>query len=96
MGYKLKPCKTVLKRFKFSKTGKVKVHGAYHSHLMSARSPERRRKSRRPSVISETLAGNLRRMVNLSGRNPNKTRHERERTARQRQAAQTAAAGSAQ
>jgi large subunit ribosomal protein L35 len=78
MAYKMKPNKSVQKRFKFSKTGKVKRHQAYHSHLMSSRTGTKCRRSRRPLVLSETLGGNLRRMVNLSGRNPNRTRHERQ------------------
>ena len=48
MGYKYKPNKSVAKRFKVSKTGKLKRHHCFTSHLMSARPANKRRKLRRP------------------------------------------------
>jgi large subunit ribosomal protein L35 len=78
MAYKMKPNKAALARFKFSKTGKVKRHHALTSHLMSARSSATKRRLSRPAVMSETHAGNIRKMVGLQARNPNRTRHFRE------------------
>ena len=46
MGYKYKPNKSVAKRFKVTKTGKVKHHHSFTSHLMSARPANSRRKMR--------------------------------------------------
>ena len=41
MGYKLKPNKAVLKRFRVTKTGKLKRGHCLTSHLMSGRSAKR-------------------------------------------------------
>lgn len=77
MGYKQKPNKSVAKRFKVSKTGKLKRHHAYTSHLMSARSANKRRKLRKSAVLFEGLAKNMRRLIGLSKLRPNKIAHER-------------------
>ncbi len=77
MGYKQKPNKSVAKRFKVSKTGKLKRHHAYTSHLMSARPANKRRKLRKPAILAEGLARNMRRLMGLSKLKPNKTAHER-------------------
>ena len=77
MGYKQKPNKSVAKRFKVSKTGKLKRHHAYTSHLMSGRSANKRRKLRRSAVLFEGLARNMRRLMVVSKLRPNKIAHER-------------------
>jgi large subunit ribosomal protein L35 len=77
VGYKQKPNKSVAKRFKVSKTGKLKRHHAYTSHLMSARPANKRRKLRKPAILAEGLARNMRRLMGLSKLKPNKTAHER-------------------
>ena len=77
VGYKQKPNKSVAKRFKVSKTGKLKRHHAYTSHLMSARAANKRRKLRKPAVLAEGLARNMRRLMGLSKLKPNKTAHEK-------------------
>lgn len=77
MGYKQKPNKSVAKRFRVSKTGKLKRHHAYTSHLMSARSANKRRKLRKSAVLFEGLAKNMRRLIGLSKLRPNKIAHER-------------------
>ena len=77
MGYKQKPNKSVAKRFKVSKTGKLKRHHAYTSHLMSARPANKRRKLRKSAVLFEGLAKNLRRLLVVSKLRPNKIAHER-------------------
>ena len=77
MGYKQKPNKSVAKRFKVSKTGKLKRHHAYTSHLMSARSANKRRKLRKPAVLFEGLARNMRRLMGVSKLKPGKAAHER-------------------
>ena len=63
MGYKFKPAKAVAKRFKVTKTGKLKRHHAFTSHLMSARPAKRRRKLRGPKPISEADTPRLRKLV---------------------------------
>ena len=77
MGYKYKPNKAVAKRFKVTKTGKVKRHHAYTSHLMSARSANTRRKLRRSAIMHEGLARNMRALMGLSKLKPAQVEHER-------------------
>jgi large subunit ribosomal protein L35 len=77
MSYKLKPNKSMMSRFKVSKTGKVKRHHAYRSHLLSGRNPAQKRRLRRPGILCETLAGNMRRFMCVSHLNPKKVAHER-------------------
>ena len=77
MAYKTKPNKSVAKRFKVSKTGKLKRHHAYTSHLMSSRSGNKRRKLRQAAILHEGLARNMRKLMGLSKLKPNKTAHER-------------------
>ena len=77
MGYKYKPSKSVAKRFKVTKTGKVKAHHGFTSHLMSARPASKRRKLRKPQLLHEGHARNMRRFMGLSKLKPGKTAHER-------------------
>ena len=77
MGYKFKPNKAVAKRFKVTKTGKVKRHHAFTSHLMSARPANTRRKLRRSAIMHEGLARNMRALMGLSKMKPAQVEHER-------------------
>jgi large subunit ribosomal protein L35 len=77
MAYKLKPRKAVAKRFKVSKTGKLKGHHGFTSHLMSSRSGNKRRALRKPEVISEGHARNMRKFMGISKLKPMKVAHER-------------------
>ena len=77
MGYKYKPNKSVAKRFKVTKTGKVKRHHSLTSHLMSARSANKRRKLRMPEVLFEGHARNMRKLMGVSGTKPMRIAHER-------------------
>ena len=92
MGYKYKPSKSVTKRFKVTKTGKVKRHHALTSHLMSSRSGNKRRKLRKPAIMAEGHARNMRRYMGLSKLKPAKVAHERalEAAEKQKAAAETA------
>ena len=77
MAYKFKPNKSVAKRLRLTKTGKLKRHHGFTSHLMSARSANARRKLRHPAILSETHAKNMRELMGVSGTRPNRTRHLR-------------------
>ena len=77
MAYKLKPNKSVLKRFKVTKTGKLKRHHAKTSHLMSARTPAAKRRLRRAALVYEPVARTLRRLIGKSHLNPKRTAHQR-------------------
>jgi large subunit ribosomal protein L35 len=75
MAYKMKPNKSVMSRFKVTKTGKLKRHHAKTSHLMSGRPPAKKRQLGRPAILSETLAGNLRRLMGVEKKNPRRAAH---------------------
>ncbi|MGE5611982.1 MAG: large ribosomal subunit protein bL35 [Bacillota bacterium] len=90
MAYKLKPNKSMLSRFKVTKTGKLKFHHAKTSHLQSARSSKTKRRLGRPAVLFEGNARNLRRLMGAGHLNPARTAHLRALAAKE--AAQPAAA----
>jgi large subunit ribosomal protein L35 len=77
MGYKFKPNKSVAKRFKVTKTGKLKRHHSFTSHLMSARPANKRRKLRRPAMLFEGHARNMRQLMGISHFKPATVEHER-------------------
>ena len=77
MGYKYKPSKSVAKRFKVTKTGKVKGHHGFTSHLMSSRPSSQRRRNRKPQLLAEGHARNMRKFMGVSGKRPNQIAHER-------------------
>jgi large subunit ribosomal protein L35 len=77
MAYKFKPNKSVAKRFKVTKTGKLKRHHSLTSHLMSGRSAKKRRKLGRPAILFEGLAKNMRRLIGKNKLHPAKLAHER-------------------
>ena len=82
MAYKFKPNKSVAKRFRRTATGKLKRHHSYTSHLMSSRPASKRRKLRRPEILFEGYARNMRKLMGASGIRPGKIRHERELAAK--------------
>ncbi|MEO0234773.1 MAG: 50S ribosomal protein L35 [candidate division WOR-3 bacterium] len=51
---KLKTKKTVAKRFKLTKSGKVKRQRAYKSHILTKKSSKRKRKLRRGAITDKT------------------------------------------
>jgi large subunit ribosomal protein L35 len=91
MGYKLKPNKAVAKRFKVTRSGKVKRGHSFRSHLMSVRPSKKRRKSRRPALLAEGLANNMRRLMQVY-KTPGKTATARAQRERAKQEAATAEA----
>jgi len=48
---KLKTKKGVAKRFRLTKTGKIKYHPGGKSHLLSVKQPEKLRRMRRPRAL---------------------------------------------
>ena len=79
MAYKYKPSKSVAKRFKVSKTGKLKRSHSNTSHLMSARPAKRRRKLRKREVLFEGHAKNMRAYMGLVALRPNKIAADRKK-----------------
>ena len=51
------------KRFNFTGTGKVKRNKAYKAHLLSRKSPKRKRGLRQMAIASSANAGIIRKMV---------------------------------
>src|SRR4051794_3496484 len=96
MGYKFKPNKSVAKRFKVSKTGKLKRHHSFTSHLMSARPANKRRKLRKPEVLFEGHAKNMRKLMGISHLNPKRSAHEDKLEAKTKEAAPATAAPAAE
>ena len=84
MAYKFKPNKAVAKRFRVTATGKLKRGHSLTSHLRSARTAKKKRELRRPEILFEGHARNMRKLMGISGKHPN---------ARKRVAAGGAAAG---
>ena len=77
MAYKFKPNKSVAKRFSVSKTGKLKRRHSKTSHLMSARTSQKKRHLGRPAILFEGHARNMRRLMGISGLRPNQVAAER-------------------
>lgn len=50
----LKTKKGVKKRFKISKSGKVKYHHAFKSHILSKKNSSRKRKLRREGIVASS------------------------------------------
>ncbi len=78
MGYKYKPNKSVAKRFRATKTGKLKRGHGMTSHLRSSRDAAKKRRLGRPAILAEGHSRNMRLMMGISGRRPNKIKHDRE------------------
>ncbi len=78
MAYKFKPAKAVAKRFRVTRTGKLKHNHSLTSHLRSSRTGNKKRKLRRASVLFEGHARNMRQMMGLSKLKPSQVAHERE------------------
>ncbi len=81
----MKPNKAVAKRFKVSKTGKLKRHHGFTSHLMSSRSANKRRSLRKADVVPESHARRLRKLMGIK-KGPGKVATAKARRARERAA----------
>ena len=60
---KMKTHKGAAKRFKVTGSGKVKRMKAYKSHILTKKSPKRKRNLRRPTTVATT--GDTKRMKRL-------------------------------
>ncbi len=50
---KMKTHRGAAKRFKRTKTGKIKRFHAYHSHILEKKSPKRKRKLRSSTLVDQ-------------------------------------------
>jgi large subunit ribosomal protein L35 len=62
---KLKTKKAAAKRFKLTGKGKIKRRQSHHSHILTKKSPKRKRNLKQWSVISEADEKRVKRMLNL-------------------------------
>lgn len=60
---KLKTRKSVAKRFKLTKKGKIKRKRAFKSHLLGGKSSKRRMKLSRTALVSSADAGTVKQML---------------------------------
>lgn len=60
---KLKTRKSIAKRFKLTKRGKILRHKAFKSHLLSKKSSKRKRSLRRPDLVSKTEREKIKRLL---------------------------------
>ena len=90
MGYKLKPNKGVLSRFRVTATGKLKHSHELNSHLRSSRSSKKKRHLGRPAVLAESHAKRFRGLMAISGKKPAKIAHDRALAAKEQLSAKPA------
>lgn len=62
---KMKSSGSAKKRFKLTGSGKVKRKRAYHSHILTKKSPKRKRNLRETTLISATDQPRVKRMLAL-------------------------------
>lgn len=67
---KMKTHKGAAKRFRITKKGKLKHYNVGHSHLMSTKSPKRRRRLRKAHVLSATHAKNVAKLMGVKRKRP--------------------------
>jgi large subunit ribosomal protein L35 len=60
---KLKSKRGAVKRFKLTASGKVKRHKALKRHILTKKSPGRKRSLRKPTVVSDSEAASVRSML---------------------------------
>jgi large subunit ribosomal protein L35 len=60
---KLKSSRSASKRFKITKTGKIKRNKAYKSHLLSSKSTKRKRRLRKSTLVVKADQKRLKRML---------------------------------
>jgi len=60
---KLKSHSSSKKRFSFTGAGKVKRNKAFAGHLLSGKSPKRKRNLRQSAIATSANAGIIRRMI---------------------------------
>jgi large subunit ribosomal protein L35 len=62
---KLKTRRGAAKRFKLTKSGKLMRHRAYHSHLLTKKSPKRKRALRSEAEVSPADTKRIKRLLGL-------------------------------
>ena len=60
---KMKSNRGAAKRFRLSATGKIKRKKAYHSHILTKKSPNRKRNLRKAGQVHSADARRVRKMI---------------------------------
>ena len=60
---KMKTRGSAKKRFKITGTGKILREKAYHSHILTKKTPKRKRNLRKPIVVDKTNEKSILRML---------------------------------
>jgi len=60
---KIKTKKSVKKRFKLTKKGRIKRGRAFRSHILTKKSRKRKRKLRKTSLVSKTQERTIRQLM---------------------------------
>ncbi|HDL03815.1 MAG: 50S ribosomal protein L35 [Candidatus Zixiibacteriota bacterium] len=60
---KIKTNRSAAKRFKKTATGKIKRKKAYHSHILTKKSPKRKRNLRKSGLVSDVDAPRVKKMI---------------------------------
>ncbi len=60
---KMKTCRAAAKRFKKTGTGKLRRNKAYKSHILTKKSPKRKRNLRKPAITDATNVTNMKKIL---------------------------------
>ena len=60
---KQKTNRSAAKRFKKTGNGKIKRHKAYTSHILTKKSPKKKRKLRKPTLVSKADEKGIKRLL---------------------------------
>ena len=60
---KMKTKSSAAKRFKATATGKLKRSKAYKSHILTKKSPKRKRNLRQPAITDKTNVKNMKKVM---------------------------------
>ena len=60
---KIKSNRAAMKRFKVTASGKIKRHKGFKSHLLSSKGKKRKRRLRKPALVSAVEAKRIRQLI---------------------------------
>ena len=60
---KLKTKKSAAKRIKVTASGKLKRYKAFHSHILTKKSPKRKRNLRKSTLVNPADAKNIKKLI---------------------------------
>ncbi len=62
---KLKTHRGAAKRFKLTGSGKIRRRKAYHSHILTKKSPKRKRNLRKPALVDSANIKAIKRVLGI-------------------------------